>query len=123
MVKQQTRMDKRRTASASAASDKGRPQHSVNPVPPASHHPWRAGLRSPCAAAHAEDSCALPLRPRDRAQGDSSADGLGWKLAGQEVDQQEWPAWGSRQRKGLFDQPHRSGRLFSNRRRSSQSGR
>jgi hypothetical protein len=58
MVKQQPRMDKRRTASASAASGKGRPQRSVNPVPPASHHQWRAGLRSPCAAAHAEDSCA-----------------------------------------------------------------
>ena len=42
------------------ASFKGRPQRSVNPVPPASHHQWRAGLRSPCAAAHAEDSCATP---------------------------------------------------------------
>ena len=58
MVKQQPRMGKRRTASASAASGKGRPQRSVNPVPPASHRQWRAGLRSPCAAAHAEDSCA-----------------------------------------------------------------
>ena len=60
MVKQQPRMGKRRTASASAASGKGRPQRSVNPVPPASHRQWRAGLRSPCAAAHAEDSCATP---------------------------------------------------------------
>lgn len=58
MVKQQPRVDKRRTASASAASGKGRPQRSVNPVPPASHSQRRAGLRSPCAAAHAEDSCA-----------------------------------------------------------------
>ena len=58
MVKQQPRVDKRRTASASAASGKGRPQRSVNPVPPASHHQWWAGLRSPCAAAHAEDYCA-----------------------------------------------------------------
>ena len=52
------RMGKRRTASAGAASGKGRPQRSVNPVPPVSHCQWRAGLRSPCAAAHAEDSCA-----------------------------------------------------------------
>lgn len=58
MVKQQPRMDKRRTASAGAASGKGRPQRCVNPVPPASHRQWRAGLRSPCAAAHAEDPCA-----------------------------------------------------------------
>ena len=58
MVKQQPRMGKRRTASAGAASGKGRPQRSVNPVPPASHRQRRAGLRSPCAAEHAEDSCA-----------------------------------------------------------------
>jgi len=58
MVKKQPRVGKRRTASASAASDKGRPQRSMNAVPPASHRQWRAGLRSPCAAAHAEDSCA-----------------------------------------------------------------
>jgi hypothetical protein len=45
-------------SSAGAASGKGRPWRSVNPVPPASHRQWWAGLRSPCAAAHAEDPCA-----------------------------------------------------------------
>ncbi len=58
MVKQQPRMGKCRTASASGASGKGRPQRSVNPVQPASHRQRRAGLRSPCAAAHSDDSCA-----------------------------------------------------------------
>ena len=61
MVKQQPRLGKRRTVSAGAASDKGRPQRSVNPVPPASQRQWRAGLRSHCVAAQAEDSCATHL--------------------------------------------------------------
>ena len=43
-----------------AASFKGPPQRSVNSVSPASHRQWRAGLRSPCAAAQAEDSFATP---------------------------------------------------------------
>ena len=60
MGKQQPRRGKRRTASAGAASVKGRPQHSHHPVPAASHLWWWAGLRSPCAAAHAERAWGWP---------------------------------------------------------------
>ena len=44
MVKQQPRLDKRRTASANTASGRGWPERFANPVPPASHRqggPWR----------------------------------------------------------------------------------
>lgn len=69
MEKQQPLVGKRRTASASAASVKGRPQHSQSSVPLASQYLRWAGLRSPCAAAHAEESCATNLQGKGSVPG------------------------------------------------------